>query len=308
MEYKMKKYINKLILLTILAIGLNSCEDSLPDQYVNQTIVQGYLLVDKPISGILVTNSKPIFGKFDETSAQITNAIVQIYYLNSTTNKFDTLNLQYRGFGEIGYYYHDANLLVKPNTTYYLKIQLNNGKIITGQTSTPERFDWVNAPKEKVYYPTDTLKLPHMPEYDISWTKASKSNFYLIRTICHDTVEYGKYLSPADPGDKNRKCYNLISHMDENQKHTYYKNVTNWNLIGDSITPTVWMAFKWFGSHTVTVYSPDNNMFNWFKNTYFTNSTENDPLLSSVKGSNTYGVFGSAAIVEKDMFLYKNQK
>lgn len=304
----MKKNISHLFLITILVLGLNSCEDSLPDQYVNQTIVQGYLIVDKPISGILVTNSKPIFGKFDDISSQIRNAKVQIFYTNSNTNKMDTLDLQFRSIGEIGYCYQDQNLKVKPNTLYYLRIQLNTGKIITGQTLTPDRFNWVREPLDKIYYPLDTLKLPRISEYDLSWTKESNANYYLIRVICHDTVEYGKYLTPPDLNDKNRKCYNIMDHMDENQKHTYYKNVTTWNLLGDSLTPTVWMAFKWFGGHTVSVYSPDQNMFNWFKNTYFTNSTENDPLLSSVKGSGAFGVFGSASVIEKDIFLFKNQK
>jgi hypothetical protein len=304
----MKKNIYLLFLLGFVFQGLTSCGDNPPNQYIEQTIVQGYLLVDKPVSGILVSRSIPIDQSTDNLSAQIRDAKVQIYYLNQATGKFDTLNLQFRDTDEIGYYFPDQGFTVQPQVTYYLKIQLSNGTIITGQTLTPRRFQWVKAPLPQINYPADTLNLPRIPEYDISWTKDSKANYYLIRTLCHDTLEYGKYLDPPDAHNKNRRCYNIMANQDESEKHAYYKNVANWNLLGDSITPTVWMAFKWFGPHNVSVYSPDDNMLNWFKNTYFSNSSENDPLLSTVKGNGTYGVFGSAAVIEKEIFVLKNQR
>ena len=298
----MIKKLTLILTLTLIVIGMNSCEDASPNQFLEQTIVQGYLLVDKPINGILISRTTPIDQKIDNLASQIKDAKVQIYYMNPTTNKTDTINLQFKDTDEIGYFNPEQNTKVLPNTLYNLKVQLTNGNIITGQTLTPIRFNWVKQSDYKIYYPKDTLKLPRNPEYDISWTKESKVNFYFLRTLCHDTLEYGKYFETPEPDNKNRRCYNLMSQMNEEQKHSYYKNATNWNLLGDSITPFVWMAFKWFGKHEIIILAPDYPMLkgyvqNMMKNQY-------DPNLSNIKGGN--GHFGSASAIKDTFMLLKN--
>lgn len=304
----MKK--NKILLavLGIIILTFTACEDTPPIAYNKQTVVQAYIFVDRAISGIEISNTMPIESKYNRKNSQIKDAKVQISYFNDTKNQNDTLTLLYKDTDDYGYYYPDSSFKILPSTAYYLKVVLNNGTVITGQTFTPKRFSWTAEPKPDLYYPKDTLKLPGDPKYNISWTDENKSDYYFIRVMNLDTTDYGKYLAPPVPDDKNRRCYNIISVHDDDNTKVYYKNVTTWNLIGNNSTPTVWMAFKWFGKHNISTYAPDDNMLNWFKNIYFTGSTENDPLLSSVKGENAYGVFGSAAVIEKEVFLFKNQK
>jgi hypothetical protein len=301
---------NKILLavLGIIILTFTACEDVPTIEYKKQTVVQAYIFVDKPISGIEISNTMPVDSKYDKKNAQIKDAKVQISYFNEAKNQNDTLNLIYKDTDDFGYYYPDANFKVLPATVYYLNVVLNDGTVITGHTFTPKRFSWIVEPLPELNYPKDTLKLPGEPKYNISWTDENKSDYYFIRVMNLDTNEYGKYLAPPIPNELNRRCYNIFSGNNEDNAKAYYKNVTTWNLIGNNSTPTVWIAFKWFGKHLISTYSPDDNLLNWFKNIYFTGSSENDPLLSTVKGENAYGVFGSAAVIEKEVFLYKNQK
>jgi hypothetical protein len=96
--------------------------------------------------------------------------------------------------------------------------------------------------------------------------------------------------------------------MEENSTNSpFYKEKTYWAFITNQKSQTVWMAFKWFGKHEVSIYSPDFNMLRWYMNTVF--SQEHNDLANSVKSNNNnvIGVFGSASVVRKEIFLLKNQ-
>ena len=122
-----------------------------------------------------------------------------------------------------------------------------------------------------------------------------------LSVVCNDTLEYGKYLSPANPDEKNRRAYNTFA-KDNND---YYLEIPSWNFIANTKTPTVWLAFKWFGPQTVTIYAGDYNFLRWFMQASNFSNNESDPLKYSV--NNAIGVFGSAIKLSGDFFLFKNQ-
>jgi hypothetical protein len=296
----MKILINIAFIISVLGISifLNSCEDAPPTDYIQEKYVEGYLIVDEPIQGIKLINSVATDKAYIDSALAIRDADVKLI----TSDK--TYNLIFHDGDKSGYYFPDETELVKPDTKYNLEIHTKDGKILTAETTTPKRINkWIVEPKTQFYYPQDTLKLPKVDSLEIAWEAVHKVDFYLIRVLCKDTLEYGKYL-PTPVDEPNRRCYNLFS---ENKDADYnYKNKTGWGLIANSKTPTVWMAFKWFGKHDVTVYNPDENMLKWFINLYFSGSSETNKNLNSVKGG--YGVFGSASTLTKEVFMYKNQK
>jgi hypothetical protein len=219
------------------------------------------------------------------------------------THNGTTLTLIYRDGDKPGYYNPDPNLKVLPEIKYQIIINTVDGKLITSETTTPKRIvGWVREPKDIFYYPQDTLSLPKVDSLDIEWEHIQGVNFYLLNVTAKDSTNYGRYLNP--PTDEpNRRAYNALSGMEGME--AWYRNLSNWNFIANSTTPTVWMAFKWFGPQEVSIYNPDPNMLNWFLNLFFTGSTENNELLNSVNGG--IGVFGSCSKIKKDVFLYKNQ-
>jgi len=278
-------------------IFLASCEDEPPTTYSQVKYLEGFLITDKPVQGILLMNSQPVNQKFDREKAMIKDADVKLS-VNGTSH-----TLIYRDGDNPGYYHPDESFLIEPETKYEIIINTIDGSLVTAETITPKRINgWVKEPKPIISYPSDTLKLPHVDSLDIEWDKVPDVSFYLIKILAKDTSDYGRYLEPPT-NELNRRTYNFMSNIEETG--IFYKNPSSWNLIANNKTPTVWLAFRWFGLHEVEVYNPDPNMLNWFINIFFTASSENNELLNSVNGG--LGVFGSASIVKKEVFLLKNQ-
>ncbi len=297
----MKKYINsgvmKLIFFFVtISFIVSSCEDDIPNDYIMKTYVEAFLIVDEPISGIKVLETQPLDKPFDLDAGWISDATVKI------KNDGSIYELAYSNSTPKGYYLPDNSIKVKPGSIYELEIILKDGTRITGMTTTPNgSLQWVKPPKKEFYYPKDTLKLPGVDSLELEWTNVPDTYFYILSVVCNDTLEYGKYLSPANPDEKNRRAYNTFA-KDNND---YYLEIPSWNFIANTKTPTVWLAFKWFGPQTVTIYAGDYNFLRWFMQASNFSNNESDPLKYSV--NNAIGVFGSAIKLSGDFFLFKNQ-
>jgi len=279
-----------LLLIGIFGIFLfNACEDAIPSDYIEQKFVEAYQIFDEPIRNIVLMNTQPVNKKFEYNNSLIRNAEVKII----GDGKEFVLTIDTAG--EQGYYYPDTTYLVKPNTHYKLEIILS-GDTITAETTTPLRFKYINTSDEFLFYPKDTTKLPPLDTFRLEWEKVTGVNFFILNLKCLDTLEYGKYLNPPTD-EKNRRIERPWN------EDWMFKETTNTAPIPNTKTPVVWLSFKWFGRHDVSVFAPDTNYLKWF----IQNATKNqyDPLLSNMK--NAMGVFGSASVVRDTFFLVKNQ-
>jgi hypothetical protein len=286
------------IVFTMLLTGfvLTSCEDDVPNEYIMRKYVEAFLIVGEPIQGIKLMETQPLDKSFDLDAGWIKDASVIII------SEGNTYNLAFGNSTPKGYYLPDNSVLVKPGVKYELEITLNDGTKITAETTTPNgNMQWVRPPKNEVYYPKDTTKLPGNDSLDLEWTGVQGTYFYILSVICQDTLEYGKYLTPSNPNEKNRRAFNNFV-KDNND---YFLDIPSWNFIANTKTPTVWLAFKWFGPQRVTIYAPDYNFLRWFLQSTNFSGNESDPLKYSV--NNAIGVFGSAIKLSADFFLYKNQ-
>lgn len=294
----MKKLINKISFIAIMlmfAMSFNACEDAAPTDYIPKPFVEGYLIVGKPIEGIMVYMTQPTNVVYNRGISTVKDAQVTV------TVDDQVYTLQYKDGETPGYAFGAKSVLVLPNKKYKLNIIMKDGSIVSGETLTPGTMEWIREPKPMFHYPQDTMKLPRIDSLDIEWTKVPDRSFYLVRVKALDTLEYGKYL--AQPSNEmNRRTYSILEKMDDG---TFYKNLTGWGFIANTQSPTVWMSFKWFGKHTVAMYCPDDNMMNWFINIGFNHSSISNNNLKSIVGGE--GVFGSASMIEKEVFMFKNQ-
>ncbi len=280
----------------LLALVFGGCEDSAPTDYLPQTFVEGYLIVGSPIAGIMIYTTQPTSSDYSRENAAIKDAEVTVSVGNQD------YKLDYKSGDNPGYAYIDENIKVDPSKKYKLRIVLKDGTLITSETTTPQTFSWTREPKPLYYYPQDTLHLYQVDSLDIAWNRFGDVAFYMLSIKCLDTLEYGKYL-PAPTSEMNRRTYNIISKMEDESQ---YKNMTSWAFISNIETPSVWAAFKWFGKQKVSIYAPDYNMLSWFVSIGLVNSPFYDENFNSIHGG--IGVFGSAAVIEKDIFLFKNQQ
>jgi hypothetical protein len=290
----MKKIFSlSLFLAALLLIG---CGDAAPTEYIPQYVVQGYLIVGEPVRNIVVTSSQSVTDTFRYSRGAVADAEVRI------TVNGRTLNLQYRadsnGVGE--YFYPDTTEIVQPKTTYALEVRLKSGTVMTGQTTTPSQIAWVRPPHDTVQYPhEDSLNVELPDSMKLIWTAADGVEEYPISSRCLDTVEYGKYLG-AETTEKNAR---IDREFDKNDPH--YKDISRWGFLQGTSTPISWAAFKWYGLHEITVWAPDGNFLKWFKFTQFGANQEYNSLMGSIKGG--IGVFGSASVVRKNVFVLKHR-
>lgn len=285
----MKKYILTIVLF-LTGLVLNSCGDDVPTDYKPENFVEAVLIVGEPIRGIIVMRTQPVTAKFNYYNSLIKDAEVVIkgegreFKLDFNT---DTL--------APGYYSPESTYLVKANTKYSISIKLNDGSLLSGETTTPGQVEWAQKIKSQFQFPFDTLKLPATDT--IFWTNVADVNFYNITIKCLDTLEYGKYLTPQT-NEKNRRVYKPFINDEE-----YYYDRSEIAFIPNTKSSVVWNVFKWFGKHEVYISAPDWNYTRWFLQ--HVSSSQVNPLLGSIEGG--IGVFGSMSVARDTVVLLKNR-
>ena len=284
-----------LLLLSIIAVIIVSCEDPAPTDYIPDIVVEGLLIVDEPIRNITVIRTQPLADSFSYYNSLISNAIVKI---KSEGQEF---LLDYNPPGndnKPGYYFSDTSYKVKSNQLYEMEV-IVDGKIMTGTTFTPARTDWIRSPKKYIQYPIDSINLP--PTDTIEWKRADKANFYLIGISCLDTNGYGEYLNPQT-NEKNRRIERPFRNDRSYWELTSFVPIPAGTDTSTS-TPIVWSVFKFFGKHQVSIFVPDFNFLRWFAQAQARGQVE--PILQSI--NNGFGYFGSASVIRDTSVLLKNQ-
>jgi len=286
----------KMSVLSVCLVALASCEDLPPTSYTAEYVVEGYLIVNQPIKNIVISRSLPTTDTFKFENTIVSDATVEI------SGDGETLLLAYRPTSVGGeYYLPDTTKRVKEKTLYQLHVTTKDNRILTGKTMTPQQIQWTadKEPKAVYQYPLDTLNLPSDNDSLVfAWTKADGLTEYLISLQALDTLEYGKYLTPPTP-ELNRRMVRFFDQTDNPQ----YKETTLYGLLQSTSSTVVWNAFRWFGKNQLTVYAADDNFNRWSKSRWTGN--QYDPNLGSIVGG--VGVFASASIATKTVFLLKNR-
>lgn len=282
------------VLGAFLLMGITGCEDPVPTDYIPEYVFTGYLIVDEPVRGITLTQSLQPLDSFDYQSSAVTDAQMRIWSAN------DTFELRYVPSDSIVGEYRavDTTKLVKPGVEYFMETTFSDGEVLSSSTITPQRIEWIQAPRETLQYPIDTLKLPSPDSLKLIWTRSQGVSEYLISVRALDTLNYGSYLEPST-AEPNRRIERFFE-----ADAPRYNDIVRWGFLQNTEVNVVWFAFKWFGLHEITVYAPDPAMLEWFKQVRF-GGNQFQSLLSNIEGG--IGVFGSASVVRQITFLLKNQ-
>lgn len=272
------------------------CEDPVPTDYIQEYVFTGYLIVDEPIQGLTLTRTQAPLDSFVYANAAVREAQIRIW---SDQDTFDLVFEEPDSDTAVGAYgFPDKSVLVQPGVTYHMEARIGDGTVLTAETTTPERIDWIQSPRDTLQYPKDTLTLPSPDSLKLIWTRSPGITEYLISVKALDTLGYGEYLTPATE-EQNRRIERFF---EDNAPR--YNDIIRWGFLQNTQVNVVWVAFKWFGLHDVTVYAPDAAMLEWFKQLQF-GGNQYQELLGNVDGG--IGVFGSASTAGKTVFMLKNQ-
>ena len=279
-------------MLLLLVALLAGCDGTTSSEYLPQYVVQGVLIVGEPIEEITVSRSQSITDTFRLSASAVRDARVAIEVDGAT------LDLVYRADTALGEYRHpDSTLLVQPEKVYRLRVTLADGTVMTGETLTPKQIAWIHQPSDTVRFPADTVTFPPSDSLRLQWTTIDAAGQYMISLRTLDTLGYGKYLRPPT-AEQNRRTPRLFGRPPGSST-----NLLRWNLAPASNFIAPWTSFRWFGGHEVTVFAPDYNFFNWFRLTNLQQQRQYNTILGSI--NNGLGVFGSASVLKKEVFVLK---
>ena len=279
----------------LLLAASSGCEDTPPNAYVPVPYVEAYLVVDRPIEGVVVLMSQALSQAYEQSAALVRDAEVTIGTDGAT---YPLIFSEADG----AYAYPDSTVKVLPATRYTLTVRLKDGTVITAETNTPARIEWISGPDNVLQYPSDTTKLFSPDSLRIAWTQGSTKEF-LVRVRCLDTLAYGSLLEP--PTEETNSRTNNLDKFETPESRTFY-GTARWGYMQTTAAPTVWTVFKWHGRNEVAILAPDKYFLDWFKLTRFSRSPQFNPEYSNIRGGT--GVFGSAALVTKEVFLLKRVK
>ncbi len=282
------------VIIVLMVISLSACEDQPPTDYIPRPFLQAYLLVGEPLDDVVVAVSQPLTEPFDYSRMMVADAEVIV-----SANGVD-YPLTYTEQDGVGRYrFLDTTYTVQPETRYGIRVRMSDGSVMSAETTTPQRIEWIKPPRAILQYPQDTTILISPDSLRISWT-AGNTPEYMIRVKVLDTLGYGTYLSPPS-GEINGRTNNLP--FEDPESPTFYTS-TRWGFVQTSQAPTVWAAFRWYGRNEVAVLAADKALLDWFKSTQWGGpSVEYRPEYSNVRGG--IGVFGSASVIIREVFVLK---
>ena len=286
--------LSSVLSVLLLPLFLIACEDEPPTDYTEELVFTGYIYVGEPVMQVTLTRSLGVTDTFDFAKAEIDDAVIQIW------SDIDTIALRYEKLEDavVGRYRAvDTTKLIAPETTYSMRAELADGKVLTSRTTTPGVVKWLRPPPAMLQYPKDTIDLP--PSSDtLIWTPVDGVQEYLVSVEAVDTLDYGKYLEPKT-AEQNRRIERFFE-----ADAPRYDERTRWAFLQNTQVTVVWFIFKWFGRNDVIVYAPDPQLLKWFKQVRYSGN-QLDPLLSNIEGG--VGVFGSASRDSQESFVIKNQ-
>lgn len=293
-------------------LSFSGCEDLPTFDYKREPVVEAVLEVGQPIRGIQLAWTQALLDTFKARSTDLTESDATVSIKEDSIDlgefRFDTTQ------SRRGWYAVDSSYKVKLATTYRLTITLKNTEqgstptIIQGTTTTPSFVpNWIDSPPSELQFPPNDSLFSSDKQIRISWeSNGSGGITYFFRLTCLDTLGYGKYLSP-ETADTNERVLNILPEELRNRFARQLRDSTEhtrWGQLLSAQTPVVWFAFKWFGSHDVSIILADKNFRDWLSLIKRGGRRVNyNDRLGSV--SNAIGFFGSYSTVSAQTFLRK---
>lgn len=292
----MNTLLTRYSLLAVLGLLVFGCADPVPDDYVEEIVVQGFVIADQPLSNVRVFRTLPIKDTFTFAKAMIKDAVV-----NVTENGVpipmefvdDSLGGHYRAV--------DTSYRAKHNAVYGLQV-VARGRTLTATAQTRGQFDWVKPPVDTLYYPGRAKETEIYDSLNISWQGQAGTERYIIAMECLDTTGYGVYLSPPT-SDTNRRLRDPEDEFDNGTLIANERTRFGFTIVSNS--PVVWFAFKWFGRHRLHVYTGDEAFQEWHSMVGFGRRSNYDYRLGNIVGG--LGVWAGASQITSDLFLVKDQ-
>lgn len=246
----------KNLLLLFLCIWLAGCEAYNQDDYQEMVVIEAYAVANRPLPVIHVTSTLPADAEYDEKTAGLDNAIVQVSLLDDNGDDEETFEY-FASTSEPGLYWpHPPGHTILPERTYRMDVQFNDRpEQLRAFTTIPEEFTIVNEVQDTVTYQSD-----EQLELIVSaiQREASQNTFEINVTAQNPTIGNLTpfYLTSVEDEDADVEIEDFINNS------SGLINEENFDIRQDG---TISLLFPWIGvafyeENLVVTNSVDKNL------------------------------------------------
>ncbi len=277
-------YLHKLLLIVfagLLFIAGCAKTPAGPD-YQKEISIYGYLWGDEPLTAekaILVTYLQPLDADYSIDKAAIRNAAVTITEIGSG------VVTELKDSPKPGYYFNE-NLIIKPKTTYELRINVD-GRTVTAQTTVPPELKLTTVLKSdsinQVYYEGLAQEKPIFVECE------SPDQIILVDMYCNEPLENAEYINPFFGQKKPQDIQEYEGEPNGEPRHIFapvkFAELISVDYPGKFVVDWYSSMLVFLGANSLQVLAIDDNYHK------FITTKDYPQFTSGIKGG--VGVFGS---------------
>jgi hypothetical protein len=285
-----------LLFLSIIVIFLTGCDQYPQDVYVEQYVVDTWLIAMEPMPAIRLSSTAPISDFFDLNQRGVTDAQVVVRMLDDQGGATWTglFSHQNNGF----YTYTDSDHMVQPNRIYSLEIITSDNHIIRASTTVPDTFSVISI---------SSTSLPYQ--------SPDRFSLDLTRSVNPDRQSYYVFSSETlDPLNADLTPFYANFDVDREdliRVSSGIINEANSRRLGTNFVELIypWIGIAFYGPNRLQAAAVDDNAFDFIRaaDTQLGGGIQSpgeiDNLLYNIDGA--IGIFGSYSRITLDVNVEK---
>jgi hypothetical protein len=287
------------VILTMTAFFATACDPYQQDDYIEQVVVQSWLIADEPLPMVKLSRTIPIEEVYSFDRAAISNAQVEVRLLSASGQVERTYMY---AVGQPGIYAPiQGNVLVEPLRRYELLVRIAGKPDVMAQTLVPGRFQTVSQNNTRIkYQSTEQLELEVTRSL-----YPGRQNYYVftIETLDPENAELTPFYADILDANQRKDVY-------LNQSGILFEANTELNPVTNTLKFRLpWIGVAFYGPTRITTNAIDDAMYNFIrtKDVQLGGSTLSPGEINNVATnvSNGIGVFGSYARSSIEVIIEK---
>jgi hypothetical protein len=246
------------ILMVVVALMLAGCTDYLQDDFVQEYVVESYLIAEQPLPRIRISATSPFneFYSFDQLGVEEASVVVSLLDANGAVEAAYPYVQQQRGI----FVPEEEGIAVLPLRRYRLEVQIpGSPQTIRATTIVPGTFGVISVNADTIGF-----RAPEQLEIKASRSEyPGRQGYYIFTTLALDTTNYD--LTPFYAGLVERT--DAFTRREFSIRTSGILNESNFlepdGQLLDIRFP--WIGIAFYGPNELVANALDDNMFDFVR-------------------------------------------